>query len=161
MIKNVVCPEQASSDYVSASQATIPDIVFEPADGVVLRSGLTGKSGNTSDILSWRPGRIDNLQGTHLQEGMILGAGPVFSKGSIPDSNLYDIAPTVMAACGLGVPLNLVGKPIAEMLDPNVQVKYDTDIPEVKRNIENQSDAYSCDDEEEIGRRLRDLGYID
>lgn len=155
LIQKVECPPEASPEPVPPYQPTIPDILIEPIDGVLLK-------GTTRKGPVWHPGCLDYLQGCHSVNGFVLGAGPAFAEGNSVEGDLYDIAPTALAACGLGIPHGLEGKPITAMLAVQEQIKYEkTKDIETKAEETPPEDVYNPDEEKHITQQLRDLGYLD
>jgi hypothetical protein len=85
------------------------------------------------------------------------------------EGNLYDIAPTVMAACNLPIPQGLVGRPIFGLLSDDIEVRYDAEkrdsrqdhVPLDSTGSPQASQAYNADEEQAIRDRLTGLGYID
>jgi len=155
LIRKIRCPSQASPKPGPSFQLSMPDILLEPADGVVLRRST--KKGPV-----WQRGRPDYLQGCHFLDGFVLGAGPAFAKGAFVEGDLYDIAPTALSACGLPIPCEIEGKPIVELIANKEQIKYE----DRKESLVNKSTAfyktaYSGDEEELITQQLKDLGYME
>ena len=157
LIQHIYCPKEASSQALNPGESTIPDILFEPADGIVLKSTTTpGKI--------WVKGKINYLQGCHRIDGIILGAGPAFKEGQNVQGDLYDLGPTALAACNIPIPSELDGKPITELLaDPN-SVQY-AEKSQVKQKTEhrdknNPDHQNTNQDEQELTQRLSDLGYM-
>lgn len=154
LILDIDCPTQADCRPRRQGQITVPDIVFEPADGVVLRS-------TTTKGPYWHRGYPDNLRGCHRCEGIVLGAGPTFEQGKAVEGNLYDMAPTILTACDVPYPDSMDGKPIAGLfgLDGRIAAK-EKEILEEKDTAVTKI-IYSRDDEALIMKRLSDLGYIE
>lgn len=97
--------------------------------------------------------------GDHRMEGMIVGVGPAFEQGAVPQSAcLLDIAPTVLHLLGVPVPEDMDGRVLTELLRPELQ----TDLQkQTAVAIEGQdTSGYSDDEESLIQQRLADLGYL-
>lgn len=153
-IMKIECPEKATEKKLSDTQPAVPDIVFEGADGILLRGTTTGGA-------IWIEGRPDNLQGCHRTEGMVLGCGPAFSKNKVIQGDLPDIAPTALAACSLPIPTNLTGKVIADLIGDHIPVIYEEpSAPSETSSASAGEDRYSQTEEDLITRRLTDLGYL-
>lgn len=76
--------------------------------------------------------------GGHSFYGIFASAGPGIPKlGKIADPTLLDIAPTVLHLLGVPIPSDMEGRVLVA-----------------------EEDVYSEEDEEEVKRRLRDLGYL-
>lgn len=161
LIDKVVCPVEAGPGPSSASGPIIPDIVMQPTNGVVLRTGGLSPKSRRVGLQAWQPGCIDNLQGTHYFKGIVLGAGPSFSRGASVEGDLFDITPTIMAACGLPVPQGLIGKPITKLLNSQIKVEYSHEQVRLAESEDPPPAPCSAEDEEVIRRRLENLGYLD
>ncbi|MBN1764465.1 MAG: alkaline phosphatase family protein [Sedimentisphaerales bacterium] len=150
-IMKVECPPEATPQV--QGDFHVPDILFEPAEGVVARRTVT-------DGPVWQEGRPDNLQGCHRVEGIILGAGPDLKKGQTLQADLYDIAPTILAACRVPIPQGLDGKPIAAMIQCPFTFEQEPGKTSDKRDRTSIKEVYTKDDEDLISKRLSDLGYL-
>jgi len=102
------------------------------------------------------------ISGDHHLQGVFLGRGPELKVGSrIEGARLMDLAPTV---------LHLMNQPVPEEMDGQVLTAALTDDslhrrPPVRAAATAErrpsSQGYSSQEEEEIHRRLRDLGYVE
>ena len=156
LIEKLDCPVEATPKPIPLHEPAIPDIIFQPVSGVVIKK-VTTREGPI-----YQPGHYDNNhQGSHTPEGIILGAGPNFARAASVEGNLYDVAPTALAACGLPIPHGLVGKPIAALLNHKVKIKYDTKKAAPATSESPSLQAYSSEEEEIIRQRLTNLGYLD
>lgn len=154
MILTVECPPQAGPEPVPEGQVVVPDILFEPADGVVLRS-------TTTKGPYWHKGYPDNLRGCHRMDGIVLAAGPAFARNQLVEGKLYDIAPTILAACGISMPNGLDGKIIEKILNDRPQViTSENKMPLTKDTVVFER-TYNKDEENIIINRLSDLGYLE
>jgi predicted AlkP superfamily phosphohydrolase/phosphomutase len=153
-IQKVFCPPEANAKILKPGEPAIPDILFEPADGVVLRS-----STNVGPV--WFRGHPDNLQGCHRLDGMVLGAGPAFSTGKTITANLYDIAPTALAACELPIPQGLTGQAIEDILADDIKIVITDQTDAANQIASAKAKVYNKDEEAEITQRLADLGYLE
>jgi predicted AlkP superfamily phosphohydrolase/phosphomutase len=99
--------------------------------------------------------------GEHLAEGILIASGPAIKKmgASIQQSEIIDIAPTVLYLLGQEIPSEMDGK----MLDFMIKNEFITDNT-LKFNDENisRSDKYLINEEEAkiIEERLKSLGYL-
>ena len=132
-----------------------PDIVFVPKDMAYKALGtLDFTSGNFMDP-------VRGNSGDHRLNGIFLGLGPSFVKGSeIEPLSILDIAPTVLYLLGLPIPRAMDGK-IAEAALSDERLRLSE--PEyVDREVLGRVGAgrMSPEDRDDIKRRLEGIGYI-
>ena len=107
--------------------------------------------------------------GGHHGEGLFLAAGPNVRPGYV-QGRLEDVAPTVLALLGVPVPAELDGRPLDLLKGVDVEegarpvpgtsasdVRPGVDRPAVGSDPET---GYTPEEEEEVRRRLEDLGYL-
>jgi len=134
-----------------------PDIVYLGGGSNYLATNLFGFTSN----------RIicDNIAmpGSHAMEGILLAKGKHIRKGiEITEANIVDLAPTVLYLKGNKIPKDMDGRVLEEIITEeflNVNdIAYtseegaapsDTGLPEI-----------SEEDEREVKKRLKELGYI-
>jgi predicted AlkP superfamily phosphohydrolase/phosphomutase len=100
--------------------------------------------------------------GVHQRDGIILAVGNGVKEGrELSRCSIVDIAPTVLAAMRLAIPDDMDGAPIQEAFEgrlaapsrsSSLQVPDETPSP--------PSSGYSHEEEQEVLKRLRDLGYL-
>lgn len=96
--------------------------------------------------------------GDHRMEGMIVGTGPAFEPGAVPqNASLLDIAPTVLHLLGVPVPEDMDGRVLTELLRPELRGEL-----QKQEAVEAGVSAadYGEDDDAVIQQRLADLGYL-
>ena len=96
--------------------------------------------------------------GDHRMEGMIVGTGPAFEPGAVPqNASLLDIAPTVLHLLGVPVPEDMDGRVLTELLRPELRGEL-----QKQEAVEAGVSAadYGEDDDAGIQQRLADLGYL-
>ncbi len=103
-----------------------------------------------------------NVSGEHRPEGILLLAGPGVQRGAtIRGAQMADVAPTLLYLLGLPVPEAMDGRVLTAALDPALlaaqPVRYarPEDAPAAGEH------TFTAEEEEQVLRRLRDLGYID
>ncbi len=144
--------------FQGAEAGVAPDLLVEPAPGFEINKTLSGQLYRTHLV------RRDPL-GTHDPRGILVlgGAGVRSGPGeSVPA--MVDVPFTVLHYLGLPVPDHLEGRFIAEAFDdtwlrghPISRAPY----PELGGPWASSKTAvHSASDEERIGRRLEDLGYM-
>ncbi|MFC2062037.1 alkaline phosphatase family protein [Elusimicrobiota bacterium] len=98
------------------------------------------------------------ISGHHRMEGVFIGHGPVFSeKKEIAGVNIQDITPVILSYFGYDKAEYMDGKvPVEIFKEKKIMKKLILKQGTMKKN----SGIYSEEDEEEIKKRLKDLGYI-
>ena len=98
------------------------------------------------------------LEGTHRVEGILALGGPNVRSGVRVDANIVDITPTVLAALGLRVPVDMEGRVIREAFTVEPVVEQEPPVEKVRKAEE---EAYSEEDRRVLEQRLSDLGYLE
>lgn len=101
--------------------------------------------------------------GRHQQDGILLAAGPNLRSGStVHNARLIDIAPTILYALGLPVPVDMDGRVLLDLFNAEYAahhpVHYDE---EVSENLTRSERVYRDDEARQVEQRLRQLGYLD
>ncbi|MHB9052997.1 MAG: alkaline phosphatase family protein [Thermoleophilia bacterium] len=101
--------------------------------------------------------------GCHRREGMLLLHGKDVAAGDQDPANMVDVAPTVLQLMRLPIPSQYEGVVLdsvagaGKVMPGSVEVPPADDQPVAPDRL---ASVYSEDDEEEIRKRLADLGYI-
>ena len=140
----------------------LPDLVFDLGDGPYLASDAPMAAGTLEPLPP------DLLQGRHRPIGVLAAAGAGIAAGQrIEGARIVDVAPTVLYALDLPVPDDMDGRPLVEIFDDEHRTSYPvrhapavettdlTGFPTPVRSTEGDEE-----DEAEMERRLRGLGYI-
>ncbi len=105
--------------------------------------------------------------GSHRPNGMLIAmGGPFGSRGVIQGASLSDLAPTILFSQGLGIPLEMEGRVLAELFSPSFRSAHapqriaTADGPAPQPVDEAPADNYTDEERQIIERRLRDLGYL-
>ncbi len=100
--------------------------------------------------------------GDHRMEGIFIGSGPAFRKGSKPEgADLLDITPTVLQILGVPIPEDIDGRVLTEVLDASVMGAITQDsLPLTPQVEEPVGVGYTEEEDEAIQQRLADLGYL-
>ena len=106
--------------------------------------------------------------GDHRMEGILIAAGPAFRHDAKPrEASLLDVAPTVLHLLGIGVPSDVDGRILTELLaEETMHASASPVFATVSANNANGPDdspaesRYTAEDDAEIKRRLADLGYL-
>jgi len=142
--------------YARKQELHLPDLVLVPADGFCPRKKLSRGP----------PVRLTprEIGGVHRREGIyaLEGQGILASPGLGPRAGLADLAPTLLAALGQPVPQSMTGKPLLHLFGtpPPVKVLQEQPAAEARQNLAAPT-VYSKAEEEEIEKRLLDLGYLE
>ncbi|MBI5870719.1 MAG: alkaline phosphatase family protein [Actinobacteria bacterium] len=98
--------------------------------------------------------------GTHRLEGMLIMGGPDIADGEIGTVQMVDVAPTIMRLMGLPSLREWDGHALEQALDmdaPDLAAENEFIQADVKAG---DDQVYSQEDEEEIRKRLENLGYL-
>lgn len=134
-----------------------PDIILEMAENIAADI-------NSSSFYE-KPRSYPSLKGGHIRNGILIVAGNSIS----PDPNrrtvdIADIAPTIMHALQLSIPMDLDGQVLQELFDPDSALGNPPKYVEVQTQKGGRPDAapaaYTRDEEEQIKARLQKLGYL-
>jgi predicted AlkP superfamily phosphohydrolase/phosphomutase len=139
-------------EYVSL----LPDIVFSMKRGYMPRDDLSA-----SGILEPIP-CLGYVDGRHRPDGIFMAIGPDIGEGEIRGTRIVDVAPTVLYAMGLPVPINLDGRVCLEAFSRLYRDSHEIEYEEsVGNSGDSESDtAYSAEEMEKILRELSGLGYL-
>jgi predicted AlkP superfamily phosphohydrolase/phosphomutase len=126
-------------------QTCLPDLVVEFETGYNAAISPTGTK------------LVDDTftTGTHRKEGIFVMSGPNIRAGHEMHANLIDIAPTVLAHLGIAVPNHMDGKVLVNAFAVAMDVKYE-DVT-IKPD---KSSEYTNDEQADVEKQLRDLGYL-
>ncbi|RKY08909.1 MAG: hypothetical protein DRP66_03465 [Planctomycetota bacterium] len=94
-------------------------------------------------------------QGSHDRNGIFVVNGPGVRRETEFNAEIVDIAPTVLAYLDIAVPRHMDGKVMNEAFSPGLSVVYE--------DISYDSSAateYTDDEQAEVERNLRDIGYL-
>jgi len=97
-------------------------------------------------------GKLSGMSGSHRPNGIFLLAGDGWSPGRRAGVRMVDMAPTMLAACGLQPPAEFDGVTISDVVG--------TEKPEADPNGNAAEEPYSTAEERELETRLRALGYL-
>lgn len=103
------------------------------------------------------------VPGSHSEapDGIFIAAGEDIKPGGIPDNiTIYDIVPTILPLFGLPVGMDMDGRAVAEIYTEKMtrlsRIDSYEGLPTVKLD-----DSCGLEENEDVLKRLRDLGYID
>jgi hypothetical protein len=86
--------------------------------------------------------------------GLVMLAGPGIQVGHIEGTHLWDLAPTILHLCGVGIPTDMDGRVLTQAFEAIGQFTYQESL-----TVDN---AGGIDDEhdETVRARLEGLGYL-
>jgi len=136
-----------------------PDLVVVPRDGVeVVNRFLDPKVALEPEDLEWEGSR---KEGNHRPDGLIVLRGPGVRAGaSVEGAGIEDVLPTVLHLLGEPVPEDADGRVLDGVLVSDASAEYAGTLGDSSAG-EDEAPEYTEEDEAEIERRLKDLGYID
>jgi predicted AlkP superfamily phosphohydrolase/phosphomutase len=100
--------------------------------------------------------------GHHMMNGILMMAGPAVQRGKeITGARIVDIAPTVLYALGLPIPVDLDGRVLTEVFRPERLEASPPIYGGISTVAEASGEHYSPDDQETVIDRLRAMGYVE
>jgi predicted AlkP superfamily phosphohydrolase/phosphomutase len=99
-------------------------------------------------------GKLSGMSGSHRRQGLFALSGPVLA-GPTGEAGIADMAPTILALCGVPVPTGLDGRVLPCLNEPVAAGE-----PWASTAPCNSETAYTPEQERQIERRLQALGYI-
>jgi predicted AlkP superfamily phosphohydrolase/phosphomutase len=136
---------------------TAPDII------IVTKDCYKGGTG-IDELISEVPlDVISKLSGVHRMDGIILAQGPhIRRNGLIVGAGIIDVAPTVLYALGMSIPLDMDGKTLTGLFeDAYTQQTSASYIGERKvEDVASDEYGYSEEEEESVRLKLEALGYL-
>ena len=131
-----------------------PDIMFLPNASGLFAGGMTGFSSNR-----WMF-KNSIWPGHHCMEGILLARGEWFNKGkAIEGARLVDLAPTILHLLGNKVPTDMDGRVLTELFEIDFIERRPVEYCTPDEDVEAPA-SLPGEDEEDVIRRLKDLGYL-
>lgn len=130
-------------------------------DLIPLSRDLEYVSFGTSDFGSNKISmQIFGLSGYHRMEGILVAAGPDVKPGFVTeDASILDIAPTILYAMGLPVPSDMDGNVLLEAFRADFTANNPVVFDDSQATQTHAPVTYTQDEEEQIRRRLKGMGY--
>ena len=103
------------------------------------------------------------MPGNHAMNGILMARGKNIRKGkNIKGANIMDLAPTILYLKGNKIPEDMDGKVLEEIITEEFLKENDIKYNDEKgvSGHEKESPPLSREDEKEIIRKLKGLGYI-
>jgi predicted AlkP superfamily phosphohydrolase/phosphomutase len=110
------------------------------------------------------PIRGGDVRGRHHSLGLFAAVGANVIPGTTIQARIVDVAPTMLYAAGLPVPAGLDGRVLQEIFTPQFRGTHAVHYEDVEHSHPQNDDpapSYSAEEEAEMQRRLRALGYLD
>jgi predicted AlkP superfamily phosphohydrolase/phosphomutase len=143
--------------YHGARSDEAPDLVVLPFDESDIFYGLSDFGSNKVWDRTYR------YSGMHRDHGLVVMAGPGIRAGQTIDrAAIVDLAPTLLHWLGLGVPEDMDGRVLEEAVEEEHRESNPVRLRPVSMTAErvDQPRSLRDDEEREIMKRLRDLGYL-
>lgn len=129
----------------------MPDLLLAPEPGLAVIRKIRG-----ARPVRWSP--ESRLEGTHRLEGVFALHGRNVRRGAKIDGNIVDLTPTVLAALGLRVPVDMEGRVISEAFTTEPTIERE---PPVKKVMEEHAAVYTDAERRTLEQRLSELGYLE
>ncbi len=148
--------------YHGSLMEEMPDLVIELRDHAYLGIYNTAEELERENIICGPPHQFGSLSytGTHRREGILVLSGPSVRRARLNAANIVDIAPTVAGLLGLPPLADWDGRVLEEALTGGSTVTEPGSSVYGKMDADSRGRVYSEEDEEEIRKRLKNLGYL-
>ncbi len=123
-----------------------PDLILDQAENTHIEGGI-GKKNVFDTINIWRA--------ENKRKGIFMAFGPDFKKQEIEVVSILDLAPTILQIYGIKKPEDMDGKVLYSILKNTSET-----INLKNHQIEKKDDTIRKKEEDEVRKRLSDLGYI-
>ena len=99
--------------------------------------------------------------GYHRPNGIFLAYGPGIRRGARVEGKVMDATATVLYEMGMAVPAEMDGRVITGAYEPS---RLESDPPRTSdldtTSSPESADVYTADEEAEVSKRLKELGYL-
>lgn len=148
--------------FIGHDIQTMPDLVPEMRSFSYRAVPGTRMELNGEAVI--RPHREDWKQlahtGCHRLEGMLIMHGIDVEKADLGSANITDIVPTVVSLLGLPAQDNIDGRVIEEAVGGRLTPVAVDEKSTFSGTEEKDDNLFSTEEEDEVRRRLEDLGYL-
>ena len=162
--KPVVTEFHRGDELYHGSQASLmPDMVIVMRNYSYRGVYSTFSELSEDDIIRTPSSFMKELapNGDHRREGMLLMHGPDITRADLGEVGIIDVAPTILNLLRLPAPDNYDGKVIKEAFATGSEFQFTAEKNKSESIVEERNEqVYSEEDEEEVRRRLQDLGYL-
>ena len=136
------------------------DLNYAPDITLGLRDGGFVSILRAADVVKKR----EIIDGTHRPNGVFMGYGPMFKKGTGEDLSIYDITPILLYGLGIKIPNGLDGQVPTNIIEDEYlrlnPVKISDSIDNEKKESEDKSEITN-EEKEALMAQLKMLGYMD
>jgi predicted AlkP superfamily phosphohydrolase/phosphomutase len=140
----------------------IPDLLIEFDRYAWLGKGnLMSRTPTIADTIRIAPGSKASYVGSHRHEGIVALAGPSAAQGVELHADIQDVAPTIMYLLGEPIPTEFEGRLLEEAISPAVLSERPAEYRSGELVGVGAVTSYDAAAAEEVGARLRDLGYLE
>lgn len=135
-----------------SSHPALPDLLLVPQPGLAVVRKIRGSRG-----VRWFGYR--RMEGTHRVEGVLIASGGNIRGGGRVHARMVDVAPTVLAWLGVGIPKDMEGQVINDLFAEPVRAERVAARPLPVMAAEQT--VLSEPEADLLTRRLQDLGYLE
>ena len=101
------------------------------------------------------------ISGFHRAKGILMAMGPNVKKGHrVEGKNILDIAPTVLSLMGVPIPSDMDGQCLLDLFENDFSIRMAPLYYEAGREEKPEERNLSDEEQREIKKRLKELGYI-
>jgi len=142
--------------YKGENTQIAPDIIVDWWNGSFINSPAPFKKDFITLASNFKPG--EDWSGIHDQKGIFVIYGENIKQNKKLTLNIVDIAPLVLMLCDLEIPEEFDGILNEELIE---SIKKNTKVKTKKIDLSSkESSCYSNNEEEEIQKKLKSLGYL-
>ncbi len=140
--------------YNGPNCSTLPDLIFMPKPGYLDPGDFEFFSNRILDDTV-------GISGSHRDKGIFLIRGALVKPDAVlKEVRIHDLAPTTLYLMGLPIPADMDGRVLVETLKEEWVEKHPIQLTASGEEAREQELGYSRDEEEEIKKRLKGLGYL-
>ncbi len=152
-IKNIYSPNDI---YQGPCTKFAPHMIIEPEKEYILDSRYVGNQGMLIEDTG-------SMRTSHALEGILLAYGDNIRAANNIRAEIVDITPTILHHMGLPVPVNMDGRFLREIFhESSESAKREVIYQHVEKEKEKGGprEELTKQEEDEVKKRLRDLGYL-
>src|SRR5262245_9966287 len=132
-----------------------PDVCFLPKDMRYLATGNADFTSNRFMVPAF------GISGSHRMNGILIGSGGPIKRGfSASTSNILDVTPTLLYLSGQGIPEDMDGRLLTEMIEGDFILSHPILGSSGPTRDEREPVDLSAEENDEIIERLKALGYV-
>lgn len=130
-----------------------PDLVVVMEDGYLIYIGL-GRS-----VISENVFRRSRIAADHHRNGLYIAYGNIFNNKKI-DAEIYDIMPTILYLMGVGIPEDVDGEPLSEIIKQDFVENNKIKFEKPRKLTPTEKSALNEQEAKEVEKHLKNLGYL-